>query len=146
MMDDLFAQDDGKPTTLRAVLPTRFPHDSRLNGVHDDEYEPRMPFTTKHGEAWASHVLTLDIDIESGKVVGWPADTTADINNKVVDMGIYSILNASGAEICEASGCYVPKVLRGEEWDDDYVEISIAADGSVKGWQPMGVLEIIQSA
>lgn len=144
-MDDLFAQDKNQPTTLKAVLPTRFPQDSRINGVYDDEYEPKMPCMSKHDGEWAAHVLTLEVDIESGKVHGWTPGTTANINNKVVDAGVYSILNAAGEDICEVNS-YVPKFLRGEWWDEDYVEISIEADGLVKGWQPMSVLELLQTA
>lgn len=143
-MNDLFASDKGKPAYVKAVLPTRFPQDSRLNGEWDDEHNPKMPLTTKSvGDAWAGHTMTLVIDIESGKVQNWNEGDVAEINNKVVDMGIYSILNKDGDEITVIEGDYVPKALQIDDYPDgDYVEMTIQADGHIKKWEPLKVQEL----
>lgn len=143
-MNDLFENDKSQPVYIKAVLPTRFPQDSRLNGEWDDEHNPKMPLTTKSvGDDWAGHTMTLVIDIESGKVQDWNEGDVADINNKVVDMGVYSILNKDGAEITVIEGDYVPKALQiGSYPDGDYVEITIQADSYIKKWDSLKVQEL----
>ncbi|MGP5057591.1 hypothetical protein ACTXIV_02550 [Psychrobacter celer] len=145
-MSDLFASDKGQPVFLKAALPTRFPQDSRLNGEWDDEHNPKMPLTTKSaGGAWANHTMTLVIDIESGKVQDWNEGDVAEINNKVVDMGVYSILNKDGDEITVIEGDYVPDALQiDDEGYGDYVHITIQGDGHIKKWSPLKVQELYQ--
>lgn len=93
-MSDIPASNKNQPVFLKAVLPVRNPQNSRFNGEWDDEHNPKMPLITKSaGSDFADHAMTLVIDIKSGKVQDWTEGDVAQIDNKVIDAGVYSIMN-----------------------------------------------------
>lgn len=73
---------------------------------------------------------TVDVDLATGRIKGWPGGAF-DLFTKICDEGIYTLLQGD-AEIVAIAG-YVPNgVVPGE--DGDYVEMKIAADGTITNW------------
>lgn len=145
-MSAITAQNAHQPTSLRAILPTFFPQDNYFNEVEDDQDNPKLPLLKKgYSQDSTKHVMVIDIDIVTGKVAGWTQGDTATINIKVVDMGVYVLIDHTGSEIATLKDSYVPDALSiDEEGYGDYVYISILADGSVKGWVKADVDKIIE--
>lgn len=113
---------------LRADCGVRYWDDGEVNGLKDDENAPRMPFASSDG--WAPI-----IDLETGKIVDWPAGTTASVHYKVCDAGRYSLLDADKAVVKTIDG-YVPSMLSPKySGYGDYVIMDIAADGQIDKWR-----------
>jgi hypothetical protein len=114
---------------LKAECGVRYWEDAEVNGVEDDDNNPRMPF--KVGDTWSPV-----IDLDTGTIVDWPAGTTASTHYKVCDDGRYSLLDENKAEVVSIDG-YVPKIMcPGDNGYGDYVIMSIGADGKIEGWHP----------
>lgn len=137
-MSDTPASNKNQPVFLKAVLPVRNPQNSRFNGEWDDEHNPKMPLITKSaGSDFADHAMTLVIDIKSGKVQDWTEGDVAQIDNKVIDAGVYSILNQDGDALVVTENHYVPAALQlDDDGYDDYVRITIEEEGYIREWYP----------
>jgi hypothetical protein len=112
--------------SLHARCGVRYWEDGTVNGVEDTD-GTLIPF--RDGDYW-----DLLIDIETGKVFGWPDGTTADVHYKVCDDGSYSLLDRNGTSIKRFDG-YVPRTLcPGGQGYGDYVVLKIDGAGMIEGW------------
>ena len=76
------------------------------------------------------------IDIETGRIEGWPQGTTASIHYKCCDDGDYELLDAD-RNVVKAIEGYVPSIMCPEgNGYGDYVIMEIAADGAIANWKP----------
>lgn len=113
---------------LNASMGVRYWEDGRVNGVDEGEDNPKMPL--KSNDTWE-----ITVDLETGKILGWPEGVTAETNYKVCDAGIYRALDAERVCVVEKDG-YVPKMLSpGGDGYGDYVIMKIDGDGQIENWR-----------
>jgi hypothetical protein len=110
----------------------RYWEDARLNGKEDANGE--IPL--RNGDAWQP-----TIELDTGRVLGWPEGMEADIHYKVCDEGQYWLLDDSGARIAKWRGYYVPNDILcvGDSGYGDYIIFKIGADGLIVGWKKPGI-------
>lgn len=108
-------------TTLTAVLPV----------YHGNEDIPYGTPCRANGKK--SDLLTLEINVDTGRVADWPADYPLSIDMQVRDGGCYSLLGFREDDqiwIRQWNNIYVPRCLG----SDDYLEISINDKGFIENW------------
>ena len=112
---------------LRCNMGVRYWEDGEVNGLQDCDDAPQMPFAK--GDIWQ-----IDIDLATGKIMGWPEGTLAKTHYKVCDAGVYSLLDAAGGEVMRRDG-YVPAMIdpSGNGYGD-YVILEIGSDGRILNW------------
>lgn len=112
---------------FEAEAGVRYWEDAIVNGVEDEDGS-RIP--CRVGDTWCP-----TIELETGKVVGWPEGCTADIHYKVCDDGRYWLLDADGVRIAERDG-YVPGsfLCHGDSGYGDYIIMTIGPDGQIAGY------------
>lgn len=112
--------------TLNAEMQVRYWEDGKINGVEDDDDNPKIPL--RRGEIWQ-----LFIDLETGMIAGWPKGVTAETHYKVCDAGIYRLMN--DAEVVAVKDGYVPDMLcpSGNGFGD-YVIMKIDGNGQIENW------------
>lgn len=112
---------------LQARCGVRYWEDASVNGV-DDEDGTLIP--CRAGDDWAPL-----IDLEAGKIIGWPEGTAASIHYKVCDAGRYALLDSAMNQVVEIDG-YVPDIMCPEGGGyGDYVVMEIGHDGSIDKWR-----------
>lgn len=112
---------------LQADCGVRYWEDAEVNGV-DDEDGKLIPFRV--GDGWRPL-----IELDTGRIIDWPAGTTARVHYKVCDAGIYTLLDADRNELRKIEG-YVPAMLSpGGSGFGDYVIMDIAQDGVIANWK-----------
>ena len=75
------------------------------------------------------------IDLDTGKILNWPEGTTARLHYKVCDDGDYALLDADFGTVKSING-YVPDIMCPGGGDgDDYVVMTIGADGVIANWR-----------
>ena len=122
-----------KPTTvkvakIKARCGVRYWEDGTVNGVEDTEGD-LIPL--RQGDDWCP-----TIDVEPGRIEGWPGGTTASVHYKVCDDGRYALVGEDGAEISAIEG-YVPSSMSPKDNAfGDYVIMDIGPDGTIDGWAP----------
>lgn len=114
--------------TLEVRAEPRYWEDTTVCGAEDAD-GTRIPF--REGDLWCPV-----IDLESGKVIGWPKGVTADIHYKVCDQGEYWLRDASGERVAKWRSHYVPDELlcHGDSGWGDYIIMTIQRDGSIVNW------------
>ena len=85
-----------KPTTvkvekIKARCGVRYWEDGTVNGVEDTEGD-LIPL--RQGDDWCP-----TIDVETGRIEGWPGGTTASVHYKVCDDGRYALVGEDGAGV-----------------------------------------------
>lgn len=111
---------------LQAKCGARYWEDARVNGVKDTD-GTLIPFRV--GDYWCPL-----IDLETGKVVGWPDGTTAEIHYKVCDDGEYALLDEDKNVVASKDG-YVPSMMCPKsEGYGDYVIMEIRSDGTIENF------------
>ncbi|WCK26618.1 hypothetical protein [Agrobacterium pusense] len=111
----------------KADCGVRYWEDAEVNGVEDEE--GNIPF--RNGDSWQPV-----IDIDTGKIEGWPEGTTADLHYKVCDAGVYTLLNDNRETVKQIDG-YVPSIMCPEgNGYGDYVIMKIDGDGKIANWVP----------
>lgn len=111
---------------LKADCGVRYWEDAEVNGVEDTEGD-LIP--CRSGDGWIPV-----IDLDTGKIQGWPEGTTAKIHYKVCDAGIYTLLDAEMNPVKKIDG-YVPGMLSpGGSGYGDYVIMDIGPDGVIDKW------------
>lgn len=107
----------------------RYWEDAMVNGVEDDDGS-RIPFRV--GDRWCPV-----IELETGRVVNWPAGMVADIHYKVCDDGDYWLRDDERREVGKWTGDYVPDAFlcHGARGFGDYIIFTVGADGIVAGWE-----------
>lgn len=78
---------------------------------------------------FSNNTIVFTLDLETAKVVDWPAGLECDLNLKVVDQGTYTLLASDGSVLATLEEEYVPSCIP-QEWGD-YVILSVKGDGSV---------------
>jgi hypothetical protein len=112
---------------LKVEAGVRYWEDATVNGTEDEDGS-LIPF--RSGDAWAP-----TIDLDSGCVVDWPADTTARVHYKVCDDGTYALLNEAGDIVRKVEG-YVPAILSpGGDGYGDYIIMEIDGAGAITNWR-----------
>ena len=116
------------PKLLIVSAAVRYWEDATVNGFEDKE-GTLIPF--RFNSLWKS-----TIELETGRVLGWPQGTTASIHYKVCDAGEYWLEDADGKRV-KWKGYYVPDSLLaiGGEGYGDYIILKISADGMIEGWK-----------
>jgi len=122
-----------KAAFIECEAGVRYWEDAIVNGVEDEDGS-RIP--CRVGGNWCP-----TIDLRTGKVVGWPEGTTADIHYKVCDDGRYWLLNEAGERIAERDG-YVPGryLCHGDNGYGDYIIMKIDGSGAIAEYRrPSGL-------
>lgn len=113
---------------LKVEAEVRYWEDGTVNGNPDDDDNPTIP--CRSGGCWAP---LIDLDI--GRIIGWPGGTSADVHYKVCDAGRYALLDVGRNEIIAIDG-YVPQIMRpGGDGYGDYIIMTIGADGTIADWR-----------
>ncbi len=102
----------------------RYWEDAYINGVEDAE--GKMPGSD--GNSWK-----VIIDLETGKIDGWPEGVEASTHYKVCDAGQYYLLDSEKQRVAEYNHYYVPSSEFDGIGDDDYLIMTIK-DGAVQGF------------
>lgn len=147
-MTDLLDFDaDLAPKTVKAFFPVRSPSYSLINGTPDDDENPQMPLMSKEvtiDEYWEYRAMNIEIDVPTGKVKDWTEGVIAELNIKVVDMGVYSLFNGEGRRIAHIENDYVPETFNiDDEGYGDYISLTIQADGVIKKWTPKRIMSML---
>ena len=111
------------PITITLLKPVKF-HAATLEIVAPVDYgEEDMPhdFPGRTGKTWRAVV-----DLDTGRIAGWPAGKTASLDMKVRDGGVYILRDLDGKEIGRRED-YVPGILGG----GDYLEFTIDEHGTI---------------
>lgn len=96
--------------------------------IHHGEEEIPNNFPLRDGDRWRAK-----IDLETGAIENWPANTVAEVFLTVRDSGTYKLLGPDGKEVAVISNDYVPnRVVPGEYGDT--IEFGVEGDGRIAGW------------
>lgn len=111
----------------------RYWEDATVN-AKEDEDGTLIPF--RDGDSWKP-----SIDLQSGKIIGWPEGTTASIHYKVCDDGDYWLADADGTKRMKWRGSYVPDALlcMGDRGYGDYIILTVGPDGKIADWLFPGI-------
>ena len=111
--------------------------DSEVNGVEDDEMNPKMPcienvehfYFKKNRLAWCPI-----IDLDKGQIVNWTKGTTASIHYKSSDENVVELQDPNRNTIKQYDG-YVPHFLcPKEDGYGDYVIMDIDENGFIQNF------------
>lgn len=122
---------------LRARCGVRYWEDATVNGEQDVDGS-RIPL--REGTAASNDNLgggnwRPTIDLDTGKIEGWPKGTVASIHYKVCDDGDYELLDAA-RNVVKAIDGYVPSLMCPEgDGYGDYVIMEIDGDGIIANWR-----------
>lgn len=121
--------DIKQATYFEAEAGVRYWEDAKVNGVQDD-LGALVP--CRIGDAWCP-----TIEIATGKIVGWPEGTTADIHYKVCDDGRYWLLDKDGTRIAKRKSDYVPDdfLCHGDNGYGDYIILTAGSDGQIADYR-----------
>ena len=112
---------------LKAECGVRYWEDAEVNGEREDDDNPTIP--CRAGDSWCPV-----IDLETGKIEGWPEGVTARTHYKVCDAGRYTLLDAERVEVASIDG-YVPAITApGGGSYGDYIVMEIGPDGVIANW------------
>lgn len=92
----------------------------------DDDISPSFP-------GLATGILTLEIDVDTGVVHGWPEGQEHSAYMKVCDAGSYYLKDREGSIVARIDQDYAPNRLIPGEYGD-YIDLSIGGDGKVAKW------------
>lgn len=100
-------------------------HIRYVGDTEEDDVPTTLPFLK--GNQWSAFV-----DIDTGKIEGWPNGVAASFSAKVCDQGVYTLYDEGGSVLAVKDG-YVPNDLVPGSYGD-YVELKINADGVIINW------------
>lgn len=113
---------------LQVSAGVRYWENGTVCGIDDDE-GTLIPHRV--GDRWEPK-----IDIESGRIIDWPANVSASLHYKVCDDGKYSLMNDAGSIVLQKEG-YVPDIMcPKEEGYGDYIIMDINEEGFIQNWKP----------
>ncbi len=96
--------------------------------VNYGEEEIPNDFPGRRGDLWAAAV-----DIDAGKIEGWPAGRAEKMHLTVKDCGTYFLFDRVGNLVGKREQNYVPHGIVPGKYGDT-IELEIAADGTVTNW------------
>lgn len=112
-------------THIEVTANAQYAESSILNGKPDVDGD--MPGL--RGEIWEA-----DIELVTGRIEDWPEGTTASINYKVADRGLYTLTDGEGFYSTKEE-CYVPYILcPGGKGYGDYIIMNVDKDGYIENW------------
>ena len=116
-------------THILAVVEPRYWEDATVNGVEDAD---GALIPGRDGDNWK-----IRIELESGQVVDWPSGVEARIHYKVCDAGHYWLTDATGRNLAQWRGHYVPGqfLCHGDEGYGDYIILQIGGDGLIGAYR-----------
>ena len=131
------SNEDPVREIVRVDAEPRYPEDAEVNGVREDNDNPKMPFLVhddKYADGWC---WKLDIDIVTGEIIGWPKDVRSRVWYKVCDCcGV----KYGGKEYYD----YVPDFLSiDQDGYGDYIYITIEG-GKIKNWSEDACREFLE--
>jgi len=105
-------------THILVTLPVRY-----------EEEDIPNDFPLRKGDVWSAK-----IEIDTGKILGWPEGQAGEIDTmKVCDSGSYRLLDANGCIVANIEQDYVPHgVIPGDS--GDYVSLKINEAGIITNW------------
>ncbi|MBO6031893.1 MAG: hypothetical protein J6Q22_10670 [Prevotella sp.] len=133
-------KDDSESTSIDIIhidAEPRYPEDAYVNDEQEDNDNPKMPFLVKQEGTQDGWCWKLDIDIETGEIIGWPKEVNVRTHYKVCD--------CCGIKYKEIKyRDYVPEFLSidGDGYGD-YIMITIE-DGKIKNWNEDDCREFIR--
>lgn len=111
----------------------RYWEDGSINGVPDNIDDPEMPCAEYRSE-FEEYRWCPVINIDTGKIMGWPKGVKAKIHYKVCDEFTCNIIDPNNYPYVEYDG-YVPRFMSPmEENYGDYIIMSIDDNGCIEGW------------
>ena len=121
---------------LRARCGVRYWEDGIVNGERDNDGSriPCRKGTAADNDRFGGGDWCPTIDLETGKIEGWPEGTTARLHYKVCDDGDYALLDAD-RNVVKAIDGYVPDIMCPNGADGDYVVMSIDPNGVIANWR-----------
>ena len=127
---------DGGQSTVNICHVTaemRYTENCEVNGVEEpdgsDVNEPPKIFGATKDTRTGAWLWVFDVDVETGKIIGWPKGMTANTYYKVVD-GFKATFNGKTYGPDYVPNCFC---LNDEGWGD-YMFLTIQEDGTIKGW------------
>jgi len=94
----------------------------------DDDMPTDFPMLNAEKTAWVAKV-----DIDTGRIEGWPTGDVRSMHVKVCDAGSYYLTDEAGEVVASRVNDYVPNgVVPGSY--GDYVELEIDGDGIITNW------------
>lgn len=117
-----------KPDIVHIEAEVPYAEDAYINGVEENESTPHMPFLTPSDKnAYQEWIWKIDINIETGEVMGFPKDIKASIKYKVCDCCTIKYNNQIVTD-------YVPEFLAlDDDGFGDYIYLTIE-NGMIKDW------------
>jgi len=113
---------------LQASCGVRYWQDGEVSGVEDSD---GTLIPCRNGDNWEPL-----IDLDTGKIEGWPEGVSADVHYKVCDAGVYTLLDAERNKVAKKDG-YVPDMMCPDgDGYGDYVIMTIEPDGTIEGFEP----------
>lgn len=122
---------------LRARCGVRYWEDGIVDGVPDPDGSriPCRKGTAEDNDDLGGGEWCPVIDLDSGRIEGWPTGTTASVHYKVCDDGTYDLLDEERAVVKSIDG-YVPKIMApADGYGGDYVIMKIGPDGVIENWR-----------
>lgn len=117
---------------MKIKIPTTIEEDIylvRISAPVDyGEEDISNDFPGREGDVWKA-----DIEIDTGKILNWPAGRVEKMFLTVKDGGSYALVSVSGHQVALRDGNYVPHgVVPGEY--GDAIKLDIAVDGTITNW------------
>lgn len=125
-----------KITCIVANILPRYWEDAAINNIKDVD-GTSVPGREKNGR------LLWIIEIESGKIINWVPEITANTYYKVCDDGHYTLFSSNG-KCMYYHYAYVPSCLSDGKGYGDYVIMSINEQGYIKDWNKSLVYQMLE--
>lgn len=117
------------------LVYARYWEDSEVNGVEDNETNPKMPCVDMTHNIWNDRdelAWCPIIDLDTGQITNWQKGVKASIHYKSVDENLIFIKTRAG-DIAKKYEGYVPKFLCPKEKGyGDYVIMDIDENGFIQ--------------
>lgn len=127
---------------VEVVAHVRYWEDGEINGVDDDQDNPKMPCVTGIYDASGRRYWCPFIDVETGQIMNWKKGVEASIHYKVCDECGLTIMK--GDTVLYEDDDHVPEFLcPKEEGYGDYIIMDIDKDGFIKDWDKSKVYDFI---
>lgn len=120
-------------TILTVECQPRYWEDTSVNGIEDKDGS-LIPF--REGDAWKPR-----IDLETGKIIGWPEGMTASIHYKVCDEGMYWLGTRDNPKVFQYGSpddwSYVPDdfLCHGDTGYGDYIILNVDGTGQIQQYE-----------
>ena len=112
---------------ILADFGVRYYEDAEVNGVEENEDEPKIPCIKD--DRWV-----IKVDVDNGRITNWEKGTTAKVYYKVCDDGEYTIVDSED-KIIKCIHSYVPSIFAiDDDGFGDYVYMTINEEGFIENW------------